>query len=375
MAKVEVVEVESSSQLQKFIEYPNLLYKDDPNYVAPLTMERKEFFDPKKNPFYKFAKTKLFLAMDGKKVVGRIATCINYHHNEYHEENVGSFGFFDCPDDYEIASTLLKVAMITLKKEGAEKMRGPLNFSTNHECGFLVEGFDTPPVVMMTYNQPYLPKLAEKFGLKKVMDLLALNMSSADPIPDRMQKITDHLAKRSKITVRAMKMSDFDNEIKIAMEVYNKAWEKNWGFVPMDKDEFMFTAKNLKEIVDPDLVLFAEHEGKPIAFVLALPNLNQALKYLKGSLFPFGILKYLWHTKIKNKVSGVRIVTFGIIPEFQKRGLDSLMFVSIYNAGIKKGHVDAELSWILETNEMMLKSAEHMGAKVYKRYRISEIPL
>ncbi|HDL01700.1 MAG TPA: N-acetyltransferase, partial [candidate division Zixibacteria bacterium] len=300
MAKIEVREVESSAQLHNFIEYPNKLYKDDPNYVAPLTMERKEFFDKKKNPFYKFAKVKLFLAYDGKKIVGRIATCINYHHNDYHEENIGSFGFFDCPDDYQIASTLLKVAMITLKKEGVEKMRGPLNFSTNHECGFLVEGFDSPPMVMMTYNQPYLPKLAEKFGLKKVMDLLALQMSSTDPIPERMQKISDHLAKRSKITMRALNMSDFDNEIKIAMEVYNKAWEKNWGFVPMDEDEFMFTAKNLKEVVDPSLVLFAEHDGKPIGFVLALPNINTALKYLKGSLFPFGLLKYLWHTKIRN---------------------------------------------------------------------------
>ncbi len=375
MAKIEVREVESSAQLHNFIEYPNKLYKDDPNYVAPLTMERKEFFDKKKNPFYKFAKVKLFLAYDGKKIVGRIATCINYHHNDYHEENIGSFGFFDCPDDYQIASTLLKVAMITLKKEGVEKMRGPLNFSTNHECGFLVEGFDSPPMVMMTYNQPYLPKLAEKFGLKKVMDLLALQMSSTDPIPERMQKISDHLAKRSKITMRALNMSDFDNEIKIAMEVYNKAWEKNWGFVPMDEDEFMFTAKNLKEVVDPSLVLFAEHDGKPIGFVLALPNINTALKYLKGSLFPFGLLKYLWHTKIRNKVKGTRIVTFGIIPEFQKRGVDSLMFVNIYNAGIKKGLIDAELSWILETNEMMLRSAEQMGAKVYKRYRISEMPL
>ncbi len=217
MAKIEVKEVESSSQLQKFIEYPNKLYKDDPNYVAPLTMERKEFFDTKKNPFYKFAKVKLFLAYDGNKIVGRIATCINYSHNEYHEENIGSFGFFDCPDDFEIASTLLKVAMITLKKEGAEKMRGPLNFSTNHECGFLVDGFDSPPVVMMTYNQPYLPKLAEKFGLKKVMDLLALRLTKDDPMPPRILAVAQKLQKRNNITIRSLNMKKFDEEIKIAM--------------------------------------------------------------------------------------------------------------------------------------------------------------
>ena len=375
MAKVEVVEVDSSSQLLKFIEYPNHLYKDDPNYIAPLTMERKEFFDKEKNPFYRFAKTKLFLAMDGKKVVGRIATCVNYQHNEYHEENIGSFGFFDCPDDYEIASTLLKVAMITLKKEGVEKMRGPLNFSTNHECGFLVDGFDSPPVVMMTYNQPYLPKLAEKFGLKKIMDLLALKMTKENPMPPRILAIAEKLQARSNITVRPLNMKKFDDEIKVAMEVYNKAWEKNWGFVPMDEDEFMFTAENLKQVVDPDLVFFAEQDGKPVGFALSLPDINAGLKYLKGSLFPFGILKLLWHTKIRNKIDCLRLVTFGIIPDFQKRGVDSLMFWHCYTKGLGKGYQWSELSWILETNEMMLKSAEHMGAKVYKRYRISEIPL
>jgi len=375
VAKVEVVEVDSSSQLLKFIEYPNHLYKDDPNYIAPLTMERKEFFDKEKNPFYRFAKTKLFLAMDGKKVVGRIATCVNYQHNEYHEENIGSFGFFDCPDDYEIASTLLKVAMITLKKEGVEKMRGPLNFSTNHECGFLVDGFDSPPVVMMTYNQPYLPKLAEKFGLKKIMDLLALKMTKENPMPPRILAIAEKLQARSNITVRPLNMKKFDDEIKVAMEVYNKAWEKNWGFVPMDEDEFMFTAENLKQVVDPDLVFFAEQDGKPVGFALSLPDINAGLKYLKGSLFPFGILKLLWHTKIRNKIDCLRLVTFGIIPDFQKRGVDSLMFWHCYTKGLGKGYQWSELSWILETNEMMLKSAEHMGAKVYKRYRISEIPL
>ena len=162
MADIEVIEVESKSDLNKFINYPNKLYKDDSNYVAPLNVERKEFFDHKKNPFFKFARVKLFLAQKNGETCGRIATCVNYQHNEYHDEQMGAFGFFDCPDDFEVASTLLKVAMITLKREGMEIMKGPLNFSTNHECGFLVEGFDSPPVVMMTYNQPYIPALAEK---------------------------------------------------------------------------------------------------------------------------------------------------------------------------------------------------------------------
>ncbi|NOY88368.1 MAG: N-acetyltransferase [FCB group bacterium] len=375
MAKIEVVEVESSSQLKKFITYPNYLYRNDKNYVTPLLMERKEFFDWEKNPFYKTASVKLFLAKKNNEIVGRIATCINYNHNQYHNEQVGFFGFFDCPDDYEIASTLLKVAMITLKKAGMEKMRGPMNFSTNHECGFLVEGFDSPPVIMMTYNQPYLPKLAEKFGLKKTMDLLAYKLTKEEGIPERIQKVVDKLAKRSNITLRNLKMSAFDKEVELINTVYNQAWQYNWGFVPMEKEEFDYTAKNLKQVVDPDLVFIAEYEGQPVAFSLALPDLNQALIHLKGRLFPLGLLKLLWHTKVRNKIDGVRLITFGVIPQFQKRGIDSMLYLATYKKGRSKGYAWAELSWILETNELMCKAAEQMGAKVYKRYRIVEMPI
>ena len=313
--------------------------------------------------------------MRDDEVVGRIGTCMNYVHNKYHEEEVGFFGFFECADDYEVASMLLKVAMITLKREGAEKMRGPMNFSTNHECGFLVEGFDTIPNIMMTYNQPYLPKLAEKFGLKKTMDLLALVVTEDDPISERFLKIVERVEKRSSFTVRSLNMSDFDNELDKIHEIYNKAWQYNWGFVPLDKDEFRYAAQNMKQIVDPEIVFIVENEGVPVAFSLALPNINQALKYLNGKLFPFGLIKLLWHTKIRNKINSARLVTFGVVPEFQKRGVDALLFVKTYQTGQKKGYAWAELSWILETNERMLDVAGEMGAKQIKKYRISEIPL
>lgn len=375
MANVEVIEVESSSQLNQFIDYPSKLYKDDPNYVAHLKMERKQFFDFEKNPFYKTAKVKLFLAKKDGQVCGRIATCINYQHNQFHEENVGFFGFFECPDDYEIAQLLFKVAMIHLKKEGAEKMRGPVNFSTNHECGFLVEGFDSPPSIMMTYNQPYLPKLAEKFGLRKAMDLLALKVSKEGGISPRIEKVVNRLAERSNFKIRSLNMKKFEDEVEFIRKVYNGAWQYNWGFVPMTEDEFNYTAKDLKQVVDPEIVFVVEHEGKPVAFSLALPDINQALIHLKGKLFPFGILKLLWHTKIKNKIKSVRLVTFGVIPEYQKRGLDSLLFLHTYKTGVGKGYDFAELSWILETNDLMRNSAKEMGAVPYKKYRIVEMPL
>ena len=375
MAKIDVVEVESTAQLKKFIRYPYDLYKNDPNYVRPLMVERLEFFDKKKNPFYRSARVKMFLAVRNGQVCGRIATCINFKHNEYHQEQAGFFGFFDCPDDFEIASTLLKVAMITLKKEGAEVMRGPMNFSTNHEIGFLVEGFDSPPMIMMTYNQPYLPRLAEKFGLKKAMDLLAFRKDDSNPIPERLSRVVDRMRQRSRITVRGLKLSAFDEEVSRILKVYNAAWAPNWGFVPMDETEFRHVAKEMKQIFDPDLVLIAEHEGTPVAFTLALPNINQALIHLKGKLLPLGMLKLLWHTKIFNKVDSLRLITFGVIPEYQKRAIDSMMFIETVNRGLARGYKWAELSWILETNDLMCRAAEEMGASVYKRYRILEMPL
>ncbi len=375
MANIEVVEVESASLLKKFITYTNELYQGDINYVTPLISERKEFFNFQKNPFYRSARVKLFLALQGRQVTGRIATCINFNHNEYHHEKVGFFGFFDCPDDFEIASKLLKVAMITLKREGMDKMRGPMNFSTNHECGFLVEGFDSPPVMMMTYNHSYLPKLAERFGLKKVMDLLAYKLTSDDPIPERIQTVVDKMRVRSRINLRNINMSDFDNEARKINSIYRNAWERNWGFVPMTEEEFFHAAHQLKQIVDPNLVFIAEHEGEPVAFSLSLPNINQALAYLKGRLFPFGLLKLLWHTKIRNKIDGVRTIMLGVNQEFQKRGIDSMLYVSTYRRGVEKGYTWGELSWILETNDLMLRAIEQMGATLHKRYRIVEMPL
>ena len=375
MAAISIVEVESAARLNDFIDLPNRLYGNDPNYVTPLKSERLEFFDRDKNPFYRAAKTKLFLAERDGEIVGRIATCINFAHNEYHEEQTGFFGFFDCVDDIEVASSLLKTAMIQLKRENMERMRGPMNFSSNHECGFLVEGFDSPPVVMMTYNPPYLPRLAEKFGLKKVMDLLAYKLTQNDPIPERVQKIVEKLRKRAGVTVRNLNMRDFENEVQKVRQIYNEAWEHNWGFVPMTEDEFNHLSKGLKQIVEPELIFIAEHEGRPVGFLMAVPDVNQALIHLKGKLMPVGLFKLLWHTKVSNKIDGIRVITMGVVPEFRKRGLDSILYVDIYNRGIERGYKWAELSWILETNELMRSAIEQMGADLYKRYRIVEMPL
>ena len=375
MSDVEIVEVESSAQLKQFINLPNRLYRDDPNYVTPLTVERKEFFDKQANPFYRTAKTTLFLALRDGKPVGRIATCISYRHNEFHDEQVGFFGFLDTEDDETVSRKLLKVAMITLKKAGMVTMRGPMNFSTNHECGFLVEGFDSPPMIMMPYNAPYQVKLAEAFGLKKAMDLIAYRLDEEAGISDRILSVVEKRRERSGVTIRTLNMKQFDSEVDRLREVYNAAWAYNWGFVPMDEAEFTHMAKNLKQIVDPNIVCIAEHEGRMVGFSLALPNINQALIRLKGRLFPFGLLKLLWHTKVSNKVNSCRIITFGVIPDFRNRAIDMLLFYETFQRGVAAGYTWGELSWVLETNELMNRGIEQMRAKPYKTYRILEMPL
>lgn len=375
MSEIKVVEVESSGQLRQFIEYPNRLYAGDPNYVTPLYVERQEFFDKKNNPFYRTARTQLFLAMRDNEVVGRIATCVSYRHNDYHEEKTGFFGFFDTPDDEEISRRLLKVAMIELKKAGMDRMRGPMNFSTNHECGFLVEGFDSPPIVMMTYNSPYQPRLAEKFGLKKVMDLLAYKLSTSTEPSERIRRVVESRLARTRVKIRPINMGAFTREVRLIREVYNQAWAKNWGFVPMDDDEFDHLAKNLKQILDPEIVCIAEHEGRAIGFSLALPDINQVLIRLDGRLFPTGLLKLLWLTKVRKSIDQCRLITFGVNPEYRKLGIDMMLYLETLRRGREKGYKWGELSWVLETNDLMRHGVEQMGAGVYKRYRIMEMPL
>ncbi len=375
MNDIEVVEADSQSLRRQFITYPLSLYADVPQYVQHLLVERFEFFDPEKNPFFRTAKVRLFLARRGGKIVGRIATCLNYQHNEFHMDKTGFFGFFDTENDYEVAQRLLKVAMITLKKEGMESMRGPLNFSTNHEGGFLIEGFEQPPTIMMTWTHPYQIELAERFGFTKVMDWLAYQVTKEELRISRFQPIVDRLRKRNRVTIRPLNMKQFNADVGQIKDVYNRAWAENWGFVPLDDAQITYMASQFKQIVDPDLVFIALVDDEPVAFSMALPDINQALVHLNGRLFPFGLAQLLWHTKVRNKVDRIRMVTFGVIPEYQKRGIDTLLYVETVDKAIERGYQQAEMSWVLETNALMRRALVEMGATPRKRYRLVELPL
>ncbi|MEO8664063.1 MAG: N-acetyltransferase [Ignavibacteria bacterium] len=368
---IEIEEVDSESGKTKFIEFPYKLYENEKNWVEPLRFDVKNNLNEKKNPFYKHSKIKLWLARKNGGIVGRIAGIINDNHNKFYKDKVGFFGFFECINDVNASKILFDKTAEFLKENGMDTLRGPVSPSTNDECGLLVDGFDSPPVMLMPYNPKYYIHLIESYGFEKAKDLYALWISKEvakdEKMMSKLDRISDMIQKKENLTIRKVNMKDFKNEVQKVREVYNNAWEENWGFVPMTEDEFNFIAANLKLAVDRDYVEFAEIDGKPVGFSLALPDINQAIKGLNGKLFPFGILKFLSN---KKKINQLRVIIMGVKKEYHKKGIDAIFYRDIIRAGNSKGVRGAEISWVLEDNHAMMQTAEKLGAKVYKTYRI-----
>jgi hypothetical protein len=367
--------VKNKKDLLDFIKFPWKIYKDDKNWVPPLISERKDFFNPEVNPFYKHAEVILFLAEKEREIVGRIAGLINFRHIETHQEKAGFFGFFESIQNFEVAKKLLDNVKDWLKSKSMVLMRGPMNFSVNDELGFLLEGFDSPPVFMMTYNPEYYLDLMERYGMVKAKDLYAFHMEKSMQPPERFKRIAELVRKKENIVVRKLNMNDFEGEIEKVKTIYNLAWSKNWGAIPMTDEEFEHLAKDFKKIVDPDLVFIAEVDGEPAGFSMALPDINQLLIKLNGRLFPFGIFKLLWFTKFHRVINGLRLLTMGVIHKYQKRGIDTLFYINTYTNGVKKGYEWAEMSWNLEDNFLINHALETFGAKLYKKYRIYEMKI
>lgn len=364
--------VQSRPALREFILFPWRIYRGDPNWVPPLLVEQRLLFNKAKHPFYEHGEVQPFLARRDGQVVGRIAAIVNRAHNEFHKDTVGFFGFFESIDDVQVARALLQAAGDFVKARDMTLLRGPMNFSMNEECGLLCEGFERPPAVMMTYNPRYYIRLFEDAACRKVKDLLAYRMTRPE-VSDRLRRIAPVLEKRTRLKIRKLNMKDFWAEVARVREVYNKAWKDNWGFVPMTDAEFRKLARDMKLIMDPDLVWLAENsDGQPVGFSLALPDINQALAKVNGRLFPFGILKLLYH---RRHLDGVRVLTMGVIPEYRRRGVDVVFYWRTYDAAVKKGYIWGELSWVLEDNELMKEAAMMIGARPYKTYRIYDRPL
>jgi len=370
---VQIRTVTSQSDTNAFIDAQWLFYKNDPNFVPPLKMDRRKLLNKKVNPFYKHAEMELFLAERNGTVVGRIGAIVNWNHNKTHNDSVGFFGFFECENNQETANALFEAAAQFLKKHKMTAMRGPLNPSMNDESGLLVEGFDSPPVVLMTYNPPYYADLIEKAGLAKVKDLLAYHLHNEHYLSDKLQRLTNIVRERNHVTVRSVSFKNkqqFLEDVKTLKTIYNAAWEPNWGFVKMTDEEFDFLANDLKQIADPDFTLILEIKGKPVGFALGLPDINQCLIYNKKG----GILGGIWHLLTKKKhITYTRIIVLGVLPEYQKTGVDAVLYWDLGDKARKKGRPYGEASWILEDNIMMNRAlTTTMLGKVYKKYRLYE---
>ena len=370
MAKIEIKPVESKKDLKQFIRLPWKIYANDENWVPPLIMDMKNMLDKKKNPFFEHSEADYFLALENGEPVGRTAAILNHNHNTYNNEKTAFFGFFEAIDSQEVADALFETVEAWAKERGQDRVRGPMNFSTNDTCGMLLEGFDRPPFIMMTYNPPYYNRLLEELGYGKVEDLLAYMMSEKDGVNPRIKKIAQIAKEKEKIHVRPLDMKHFRRDLEHVKRIYNDAWSTNWGFVPMTEAEVEHLAKELKPVIDPRIVLFAEIKGEPVAFTLALPDYNQALKKINGRLLPFGIFKLLYHSR---KIDAIRVVTLGTIKKYQNsRGIGPLLYNELFERGTKNGYYWGEFSWILERNRLMNSALLILGAKVYKRYRIYE---
>lgn len=365
----EIRQVQDKKDLTRFIDFPHELYKDDANYVPELFLAQADLLS-KKHPFFLHSEADYFLAFREDKIVGRIAAIKNNNYINYTGEQEGSFGFFDVIEDFEVATALLDQVNQWVKSKGLEKITGPLNYSTNETCGTLIDGYDSPPTIMMTYNKPYYGEFLEKYGFDKDMDLLSYKVMTKDvpqKLLDMAPKILDRLNRKG-ITVRKANMKKFNEEIDIIIKVYNEAWEKNWGFVPMTDEEFRHAAKDMKQILDRDFLLIAEHEGKPIGFSLSIPDMNVPLKQLKkGRLLPFGIFKLLYH---KKNINRVRVITLGIVEGYRKLGIDAYFYTKAFEEAKNKKMLFGEASWVLESNEMMNKALVNINGKVYKKHRL-----
>lgn len=357
--------------LNDFIDLPWSIYKNDPHWVPPLKMAVRDLLNQEKHPFYKTAKVRAFIASLGGVNVGRIMAINNRSYNEYQKSSLGFFGFYEAINNDDVSRLLFNTARDALKAEGLTSMQGPMNPGTNYECGLLVDKYDDAPQIMMTYNPPYYHEQFKAYGLTKAMDLLAYNVDAHFTMPKIIMDIAERTEKKSKVTYRILNLKKWNEELDTMFEIYNSAWEANWGFVPMTKEEFYHTAKDLKSIVDPELVHFALVDGVVAGFILTLPDLNQVFKQIpSGKLSPVAIYKIL---TAKKRMNRVRVITMGIKKEFRKIGLETLLYKHNHIA-IKKNPLNKniEMSWILENNLEMNKPLVRMGGEAYKRYRLFE---
>lgn len=368
MVSIEPISL-SPKDRRRFIEVEFRLNRADPLWVPPLRLDRMKYMDPARNPFFDHAEVAHFVAVRDGRDVGRIAAVRNRLHEEVHADGAGFFGFFEPGEDPLVANALLDAAADWARARGLTVLRGPASYDANEVFGALVEGFDDPPMLMMPYNRPSLPALLEGAGFAKARDLLAWWVLSTDT-PIRIRRIANRVLERGGFVLRPLRIKRFAEEVEIIRKLYNLAWEKNWGFVPLTDAEIDYKAKDLRQIVRPDLVLFAEVAGRPVGFAMSLPDVNEALRGVRsGRLFPFGLVRILWGLR---KAHRLRIMTLGVLPEFRNLGLETAFYIRLFDRGRELGFDIGECSWILEDNAAMNRGIEACGGRITRRYRVYE---
>lgn len=368
---VRVVPVRERWSRRRFISLPWNIYADDDAWVPPLRTDVRELMSAD-HPFHEHADVEFFLALDATgEAVGRIAAVVNRLYNEFHDAATGFIGLFESIDDPAVAAALLETAAGWLRARGMTEAIGPFNLSTNDELyspGILLDSYDTPPALLMAHNPPYYPALFDGAGWEKRRDLLSYWLEEENTAPDRLVRGMERMAGRIEgLVIRRLRLAELDREVDRIKEVYNAAWERNWGFTPLTDREIQHLADDLKPIVDERYALIAEVRGEPVGFALAVPDYNQALKHVNGRLFPTGLFKLLWH---RRKIDRVRVLTLGLKPEYQRKGIDALFYLTIYQNGLEAGMHRAEAGWILEDNWGMRRGLERLGGYVHKTYRV-----
>lgn len=364
----EVRRVTTPAELKRFLRFPDRIYQGDPYYIPPLEFERLKFLDQKRNPFFEHAEVDHFLLTHHGQEAGRISTVLDRTFNEYQNERTGFFGMFECIRNDDAAHALLEAAENWCRTRKLDTLRGPMNLSTNHECGLLVDGFHTPPVFGITYNPPYYAGLIEGCGFTKSKDLINLGLVPLN-VPDYMVEAEKKLLKRGRFTIRTIRTNKFEEELGIIWDIYNDAWSANWGFIPMTKKEFWFAAMDMKAILIPELCMIAEVKGEPVGFALSLPDFNQTLRKVKGKLWPCGWFHLAFGRK---KADAIRTLTLGVKKKYRRLGIDLVFYKRTYQWAAEHGINLCDQSWLLEDNKAIMEPILRLGAYPYKRHRIYE---
>jgi GNAT superfamily N-acetyltransferase len=371
MSSIEISQVNSKTDRDAFIKFPWEIYRNDPAWVPPLLLERKEFLDRKKHPFYEHGDAALFLARAQGKIVGRIIASDDPNYNRHHKSNVGCFGLFESVNDQEVAAALIEAAANWVQAKGRTEIMGPIDYSTNYVCGLVIDGFEHPPTLLTPHNPPYYLQLLEGLGFVKVIDWYAWWFDQPDRAMLRLRRLAASLKERHPVSIRCVNLRDFAAEAARIREVYNAAWKDNWGFVPFTEREFQALAKELKPIVVPEGALIAEIGAEPVGFIIGVPDINVALQKINGRLttfgIPIGLAKLLYY---KNRIRKGRLVALGIKPEYRRGGIAERLVLQVMEEGMLKRGFTTELSMTLENNHLINRFLKAIGARIYKRYRI-----